>query len=1360
MIRNMETKRKRIGIWIAAALIISVVVGLLWNGSRDAVYAKEVFVETETLVQEKVSAGKAFTVLEIVSAQENARFGYLVGGCEPNLYGAGMKDTLIAEGLMTADVNSSIEYPITYMGVEVQEFDTPQPDLVSAGYVESQVTTTVSGSDASGNAISGNDITTTVYRYEKDSYRNNEVFKKYVLGMSGDYAKLNVQVVTKTPADLTVADIESADLIYISGKGVDTYASVQFSSDDMAKTLVSKIARGDSRIPCIIDYTIFENIDANKNANLYRICAVFLSEFPEKAYTSIEANWATATDADAWSQIISTHKIGNSGHFIRENIYWYRYNAADYTKTNSAAGQICFVNNDIASYFSATAIGSGFTEVVTAIDVENYNNSVNYPNREAMNTNNITQALAVQYILKYNTNANIIYKNAISVLEIQPCKEFDFDDAAGKTAMIQKWLPTFENNQSAVTVTCMTMAEFIGLNEDVCEEYDLIYIGSNTDWFNVITYDGRTYREMKDKSMTGMVYSHVGDLGNLYHHWGLIATDTGTDNKMEYRFTGIDLTTYKLEDLKNFLDSGSPIIVADDFFNYNNSNAIVANGTPTAINAGTTRTFTGRDGETVYGILDTSSYMYQLVVYGVHGTNATAGQSINGSADWAIDWNSRAYKNFLYESGANENTLLSSINQQKLYLNLALRPTEYTYRTAGTYGYITSSTYLKPASDGNYYLTYEFSISSLGVAASNQTYDCQLFIDVNNDGKFSKTQEEMDSLVITEISTGTRLSPVSGKYQLRAGVAYRMQRVLPAEYMGCIAWDLVCTSNSNADIHASESGYTLVKESGTEKQKLKILQITSGTQPDMTDRGTYPYNINNINLQAELEQGTSVWGELLYNVPDFELDITTIPTYGDNGVIAKFNADSEYLEQFDMLIFGFSDGFSDIRYDKLLAAIEDYANSGHCVMFSHDTTFQNYGKLSGLEYTTAGVTVPLDTVGSTTPATTKFYTFDDDDMSSRYIDLLIRKLSGMDSYGVTVNGPVRSGSELTVGTAAWNTVVATGKDMAFKPNTYQTQTVPNTQGATNIQMRLGLWAATDLWIYEMEDAVWTTPNTKEEGYDSTYGLGSAVVEKVNDGMITNYPYKIPDTFMAANTHGQYWALDLESDEDNDGESDIVVWYTIEDYTTTDNGKFKNDLCSLSPHDVKNNYYIYNKGNITYTGVGHTQVTSEQEVKLFINTMVASYVASVKKPEVKVVEDGTSQASEISNITVPYTDGTVLTENSNNTVRVYFSVYDNNIVKGTKTITGNFYLNGTQIDLSIYSANGTCLYTAGSGNATNVLNSGNVYYVEIPAARLAGHGSMDFDVEIYSDWVRNGEHIQSEKATDTVRITKVELFDLD
>lgn len=1402
MIVDMENKRKRIGIWIAAALIISVVGGLLWNGSRDVAYAREVFVETETLVQEKVNAGSTFTVLEIVSAQENARLGYLVGGCEPYLYD--MKDTLLTEGIITEDATTTVDYPITRTGVETLEYDTKQPDLVAAGYTEKEVTVTVSSGDSmsdsdvsdgdeSGNDTSGNDVsgngttTTTIYRYERDVFRNNEIFKKYVLGMTGDYSKLTVQVVTKTPAELTPADIESADLIYISGKNADAYASVQFKSDDVAKNLVNKITQGDSRIPCIIDYEIFEKIDATENGNLYRICLVLLSEFPESAYTSIAASWSEATDGTAWNPIIDTQVVGNNGHFVRENIYWYKYNAADYTNSKNPTGQTpCFVNNDMYSYFSATAVGSGFAEVVAAIDAENYNNSINYPGREAMNTNNITQALTVQYILKYNTNSNIVYKNTISVLEIQPCRDYEFDTAEGKAELISKWIPAFEKNPGAVTVTCMTISEFIGHNEDLNENYDMIYIGSNTGLFNTYTKsvtlggvtEERTYRRFNDESMTGLLYHHVGDYGNV-QYWGLIKTDYSYTDKTQYRFPGNDLTTYKLKELKAFLDGGSPIIVADDFFTYNAAGAVTANGTPVAINGGS-EVFTGNDNEAVYGILDTSSYMYQLVVYAVHGIDVETGGSIVDTASRTINWNSRVYRNFFYESGANQDNLLSHINQQKLYLNLTTRPTEYSYKTTGTYGYIESSTYLKPASDGNYYLTYEFSISSLGVAAANQTYDCQLFIDINNDGKFSKTQEEMDTLKITEIATGNVVSRAADGYHLRAGVAYRMTRALPDEYMGCVAWELLCTASTNEDIHASETGYTVVKPVDEEKQLLKILQITSGYSTGTSPTGGL--NSNNLNLQEELKQGTSVWGELLYNVPDFKLDITTIPTYGDDGLVAKFKADNSYLDNYDMLIFGFGDGFADIRYEPLLDAITDYANDGHCILFAHDTTFVQTSQLIGYyDYsrpnTTGGKQNYIDTTGNTAPFSDLVTYWGDyeGDQRPRFLTQLVRNLGGMDTYGVTLNGAARNGEEIAVGTVAWNELVASGKDIAYKPNTYQTVTVPNTQGATYIQLRewlrpgddTGWWGALSNTLYTYNiynNNIFKGLGTMDYSDGALYSSrGNAncnsIVEKVNDGMITNYPYKIADSFQTANTHGQYWALDIESDADNDGESDIVVWYTLEDYTTGDS-YYTDDLCSISPKDVRNSYYIYNKGNITYTGVGHTAVSGEQEVKLFINTMVASYIASVKNPSVKIVEDGTTQASEISNITVPYTDGVVLSEEANNTVRVYFSVFDNNIVKGTKTITGNFYLDGTQIDLSIYSSSGTCLYTAGSGSATNVLNSGNIYYVEIPAARLAGHGSVDFSVEIYSDWVRNGEQIQSDKATDTVKITKVELFDLD
>ena len=53
--------------------------------------------------------------------------------------------------------------------------------------------------------------------------------------------------------------------------------------------------------------------------------------------------------------------------------------------------------------------------------------------------------------------------------------------------------------------------------------------------------------------------------------------------------------------------------------------------------------------------------------------------------------------------------------------------------------------------------------------------------------------------------------------------------------------------------------------------------------------------------------------------------------------------------------------------------------------------------------------------------------------------------------------------------------------------------------------------------------------------------------KVNSGQITTYPFKIADEINIATTHKQYYQLDMNQDADGDGESDIVVWYTLSNH---------------------------------------------------------------------------------------------------------------------------------------------------------------------------------------------------------------------
>jgi len=122
---------------------------------------------------------------------------------------------------------------------------------------------------------------------------------------------------------------------------------------------------------------------------------------------------------------------------------------------------------------------------------------------------------------------------------------------------------------------------------------------------------------------------------------------------------------------------------------------------------------------------------------------------------------------------------------------------------------------------------------------------------------------------------------------------------------------------------------------------------------------------------------------------------------------------------------------------------------------------------------------------------------------------------------------------------------------------------------------------------------------------------TTTVTKLNQGQITQYPYVIDDTIRVADTHAQYFQLNLE-------DPSIVVWYCLGKGSSDGSSA---DIYGMSPNDASNYYYIYNKGNITYSGVGHSKVgNSEMEVKLFVNTMIAAYKASIEPPIIEILNE--------------------------------------------------------------------------------------------------------------------------------------------
>lgn len=128
-------------------------------------------------------------------------------------------------------------------------------------------------------------------------------------------------------------------------------------------------------------------------------------------------------------------------------------------------------------------------------------------------------------------------------------------------------------------------------------------------------------------------------------------------------------------------------------------------------------------------------------------------------------------------------------------------------------------------------------------------------------------------------------------------------------------------------------------------------------------------------------------------------------------------------------------------------------------------------------------------------------------------------------------------------------------------------------------------------------------DTGQKKPQTDLGLGapnpSTTTKKVNDGLITTYPFKLDDNVGIATTHNQYYTLDLE-------DPNVIPWYNI----TGSN---------RDPYDSWNHYYTYSKGNITYSGTGHTNTNfPDEEQKLFVNTMYRAFLGANHAPVLTVI----------------------------------------------------------------------------------------------------------------------------------------------
>ena len=729
---------------------------------------------------------------------------------------------------------------------------------------------------------------------------------------------------------------------------------------------------------------------------------------------------------------------------------------------------------------------------------------------------------------------------------------------------------------------------------------------------------------------------------------------------------------------------------------------------------------------------------------------------------------------------------------------------------------------------GRFTLEYKFKIENKGAASNNTGYTCQLFVDVNADGKYSNNEELKDTTILWN---GQALKENELLY---AGREYTLSRTVPDGYKGVLPWKIQITQENNACVHGGTQGYT--KLQGLPSETINILQISR--------------NVGNaLNLQTAFSDQNNIYHKLIYGdgqnyagiKDDFEISVRFMYAADFCDEYEKEIAKGHnILDDYNMLIFGFADMYDDIRGTDTtgpLGAVIDFINSGKSVLFAHDTLgFINYDYFEmendPKEWVWKNDTNDADknnaNIGNANYGNwprrwrgfknvKELNNLAEPDATAFGLNMLhyLRNLMGQDKYGISINGDLKKGSPYSpADTDVWKILTDSKKEIAYKPKSGKSITVPEVQGYTyalinNYHKKEGDWTT----YTENEVGIpggWTEKylnlnfgtvynNSEKTVQPNNIGNGEVnnlMVTRVNSGQITDYPYKLPETFAVAPTHCQYNLLDFTADDDDDGQSDLVVWYCLGGTKYGDG--VRDTIYSASPNDVANNYYIYNKGNITYTGVGHSgnNTNYEDEAKLFINTMIAAYNAGVQPPTISVLDEGKTTAQAITSSYSYYDDENKLALDENaavNATKIYFMANDINFIKGQKSIVVNLYYadengkktiqysdknaageNITQAvkvsalaNCPIYELDGTVVNKDSQKN-NNELSSGKVYYISVPDKTIQDIIKTNARFRIYFEGttVITNEGLSGKKMINTVGpvytqydITRINLFDL-
>lgn len=959
---------------------------------------------------------------------------------------------------------------------------------------------------------------------------------------------------------------------------------------------------------------------------------------------------------------------------------------------------------------------------------------------------------SVKYILggAFGTSGEeVVRKEHLNILEIEPCNQFIYGSDDWKLYYMSLF-PTFQGSITEdVTVTTKTTYQFIGDIADLNSVYDLIIIGSSQDATNGL--DG-----YNDAQMGHLIYTSIGDIVTTSYNpsWGWSSGSTSANGganekkgsdayQIKSRYTGTDITKKKYEELRDFMASGCPIVVDAGLY------------------TGNRQVDTAR--------VDVNSYIYALAC----GVYRDGSESLLFTSEAARSYAERQRLNaaiteeqcrlVFASDGSGKPLEYSAVTEDK---NVPIRDSMGNAKSwTRVEGVIVSENYNTDMDEsGNLVLRYTFTLEG----SASGSYGVRLYLDHNGDGVYNNSIKErmelyaadkaagnLNTTLTSEEANGNRITIYDrteqrfvGADSLVAGHTYQLVYRVRSTECGILPWKLEVYDNSNQSIRSSEIGYTAFRVGGdhVEKEQIRVLQMN--LMPDMqSETATY------VNFADETTETGAKFAAYLDAVEDFNVNIEFMKNrdwyaeYGESGSkavsmgytkevqIARWK---EFLEDYDMLIIGYCDMASFTNDDIFYEGFMEFVNQGKSVILSHDLVND-----ASFLYRHHSLTTNYDAQIRTLSGQrrkyyvggTNYYQYSSTMLNGTQISLLPPE-DFLICYKGSGSGWKRLGKEDFISEVETNDPDApTDSANEFMDNSVR---LMMSYSSTSLKKdRILNSSITNFsWIGRAE---------------------TQYVEIANVGQITTYPYSLGSTLKVATTHAQNFQLDLEQEDGGD----VTVWYNLTDSYDSDvkDGGTDDGVYSSRSGDSRNNYYIYSKGNITYTGLGHknTSLTND-EVKLFVNTMISSYRDVPAVPYARVENADASEHKGSYTLYVPLTGA----ESMDDTIEVEFSIVDENDhnITSVRSYTlcyldenGNVLTDMVETD----AVSGALLNYLPDAKAYQVEQNGT-YTFEVPCQTVLTEGEAVYYLNVSSSYYAGTKEYTTSKVT-KVTVYAMPLFSL-